>query len=108
MGVYFTNDSLLCRELSQNNLGDDRCEQKIGNLSKLSDLKLNQNKLTRFPVFVGLQLLDTLELSNNDIQMITAEALMAVPKLTFLDLSRNAIKTILPNSFPKGNLLQKM
>lgn len=60
------------------------------------------------PVFVGLNALHTLILSNNNIQIISTEALLAIPRLQQLDLSRNNIKNVLPSSFPSGNVLEKM
>lgn len=96
------------RELSHNNFDDERCAASILNLSNLIELRLNQNKLTRIPLFVGLVSLQTLEMANNEIQEISNDSLMALPQLTHLDLSRNLIHTIAPNTFFKGNALQKL
>lgn len=100
--------TFLCRELSYNNFDDDHCAASVRNLNNLIDLRLNHNKLTRVPVFVGLVSLQTLELANNEIHEISNESLMALPQLTHLDLSRNLIHTIAPNTFFKGNVLQKL
>lgn len=89
-------------------MGDERCERSIGNLTNLEKLGLSHNQLTKFPIFIGLNALQTLSLANNDIKIIATEALLAIPQLKHLDLSRNSIKTILPNSFPSGNILEKM
>lgn len=99
---------LFYRELSRNNFDDERCAASIRNLNNLIDLRLNQNKLTRVPLFVGLVSLQMLELANNQIQEISYESLMALPRLTHLDLCRNSIHTIAPNTFFKGNALQKL
>lgn len=96
------------RELSHNNFDDERCAASIRSLNNLIDLRLNQNKLTRVPLFVGLVSLQTLELANNEIREISSESLMALPQLTHLDLSRNLIHTIAPNTFFKGNALRKL
>lgn len=95
-------------DLSQNNFNVEVCEKNIKSLRSLIDLRLNQNKLTRLPLFHGLFSLQILELSDNEITEITATALAALPKLTHLNLSRNLIHFIAANSFPKDNLLQKM
>lgn len=99
---------IFCRELSQNNFDDERCAASIQNLNNLIELRLNQNKITRVPFFVGLVSLKTLELANNEIREISSESLMALPQLIHLDLSRNLIHAIAPNTFFKGNVLQKM
>lgn len=72
-------------------------------MTKLKDLKLHKNRLQKFPIFIGLTTLQTLQLSSNKIETIELAALMALPQLTTLDLSRNSIKTVLPNSFPVNN-----
>lgn len=72
-------------------------------MTKLKDLKLNKNRLQKFPIFIGLTTLQTLHLSSNKIETIELAALMALPQLTTLDLSRNSIKTVLPNAFPVIN-----
>lgn len=84
------------------------CEQGIRNLPNLVDLKLNENKLDRIPIFHGLTSLEILILTNNQIHEISVAALQALPRLTHLDLSRNLIMTIGPNSFPKQNAIQKL
>lgn len=84
------------------------CEQSIRRLTGLKDLNLNENRLTRMPIFHGLIALETLKLANNEIQEITSSALQALPKLVELNLSRNFIKTIGSNTFPRTNLLQKL
>lgn len=84
------------------------CEQGIRNLPNLVDLNLNDNKLGRMPVFVGVTALETLELANNEIGEITLAALQPLPNLKHLDLSRNTILAIATNSFPKQNNIQKL
>lgn len=84
------------------------CEASIRNLPNLVDLKLNDNKLDRIPIFHGLISLEVLDLANNEIREITLAALQALPNLTHLDLSRNMIIAIGPNSFPKQNSVQKL
>lgn len=84
------------------------CELSIRNLPNLVDLKLNENILQRLPIFHGLISLETLELMNNEIHEITLSALQALPKLKHLDLSRNMILAIGPNSFPNQNTIHKL
>lgn len=97
-----------CRELTQSNLDAEMCEQIIGNLPNLVELKLNENKLQRMPIFHGLFSLKKLELANNEISEISLNALLVLPRLTHLDLSRNMIDSIASNSFPKENFIQKL
>lgn len=96
------------RELSHNDFDAERCTASIRNLSNLVELKLNQNKLTRIPLFVGLISLQRLDLASNQIDEISSDALMALPQLNHLDLSRNAIHTIAPGTFYRGNRLRKL
>lgn len=77
-------------------------------MENLVDLRLTENKLERLPIFLGLISLEILELANNEIREITSVALQALPKLTHLDLSRNMILAIGPNSFPQHNVIQKL
>lgn len=95
-------------ELPQNGLTTEQCEMNIINLPNLAVLKLNENKLQQIPIFRGLISLRTLDLSNNEIREINADALRLLPKLTLLNLSRNFIVRIGPNTFPKENALQKL
>lgn len=99
---------LIYRELSHNDLNDVHCEENIRNLADLVKLHLNENKLLRIPVFVGLQSLERLVIANNQIREISSNALLALPQLNHLDLSRNFIHTISPNTFPKKNFLEKL
>lgn len=96
------------RELPQNNFEATICEEGIRNLPNLIDLKLNDNKLERIPIFHGLIALETLELANNEIREISLAALQLLPNLRHLDLGRNFIVEIATNSFPKDNILQKL
>lgn len=84
------------------------CEMSIRNLPNLVDLKLNENKLQRMPILHGLTALEVLELVNNEIHEISVQALQLLPKLKHLDLSRNMILAIGPNSFPNQNRIQKL
>lgn len=114
--LYFFNNFILMfffffssyRELPQNNFEATICEEGIRNLPNLIDLKLNDNKLERIPIFHGLIALETLELANNEIREISLAALQLLPNLRHLDLSRNFIVEIATNSFPKDNILQKL
>lgn len=92
------------RDLSQNELNDD-VNLGIGNRTKLKELNLSKNRLQKIPVFRGLADLIKLELSHNQIEVISQEALLALPKLNSLDLSKNRIKLVLPNSFPSSSNL---
>lgn len=109
--VYDVFVSCCCLECSSgisiSNLNAKTCEKNIENLPNLIILKLTENKLIRIPIFHGLILLETLVLSNNRISRINLTALEALPKLTQLDLSRNMIKTIGHNTFPKRKMLFK-
>lgn len=87
---------------------DDSVEESIKNLKHLTDLKLNKNRLTKFPIFTGLTSLATLQLTHNSIELIPTEALLSLPKLTNLDLSKNLIKVILPTAFPSKNTLKQL
>lgn len=93
------------RELSHNHFDAERCERSITNLN-LVDLQINSNKIRRMPIFVGLPLLETLKLADNEIKEISEDALKAVPTLVHLDLSRNSIHALAPNSFFAGNSLK--
>lgn len=91
-------------ELSHNELGDD-VQNYIANARTVTDLKLNKNRIHKFPVFVGLDHLITLQLASNKIEVISAAAISALPLLTTLDLSKNKIRTVVQGSFPPNNNL---
>lgn len=95
-------------ELFHSHLNAEMCEQNIRDAKNLLALRVNNNKLTRIPVFRGLVLLEKLELMHNEIRAIAITALRALPKLTYLDLSGNRILNIEANVFPKMNALQKL
>lgn len=88
--------------MSQNELTDD-VHLGIGNRTKLKELNLSKNQLHQIPVFRGLFDLTKLQLAHNQIEAIGAEALLALPKLNSLDLSKNRIVAVLPNSFPSSS-----
>lgn len=94
-------------DLSHNELVDN-IDQFVGNASGLTELKLRTNSLQKFPVFRGLGGLKTLQLSYNRIEVISPEALLALPALVSLDLNKNLIKVVLPNSFPTSNRLRNV
>lgn len=96
-----------CSDLSHNELGDS-VDQYIGNASKLTELKLRTNQVARFPVFRGLAALKVLQLAYNRIEVISAEALTALPSLVSLDLSKNLIKLVVQGSFPAVNKLRNL
>lgn len=98
---------ILGSDLSHNDLGDN-IDQFVGNASALVELKLRTNRLQKFPVFRGLAGLRTLQLAYNRIEVISPEALLALPGLVSLDLSKNLIKLVLPNSFPTVNKLRNL
>lgn len=95
-------------ELFHSHLDADMCERNIRDVAYLMALRVNNNKLTRIPVFHGLTALEKLELMNNAIRVISIAAIRALPKLSYLDLSGNRIVTIETNAFPKVNALQKV
>lgn len=94
-------------DLSHNDLSDN-IDQFVGNASGLTELKLRTNRLQKFPVFRGLAALKTLQLAYNRIEVISPEALLALPGLVSLDLSKNLIKLLLPNAFPSTNRLRNL
>lgn len=95
------------RDLSQNKLTDFDVEQDIPDLTNIRNLNLNKNRLIKFPILRGLEL-DTLKMEQNFIEVIPAEALLALPQLTVLYLNKNGIKAVLPNTFPSSNRLKSL
>lgn len=96
------------RDLSQNQLTDFDVEQDIQDLTNIRNLNVNKNRLTKFPILRGLSELETLKMEQNYIEVIPAEALLALPQLTSLYLNKNGIKSILPNTFPSNNRLKTL
>uniref|UniRef100_A0A182JZX1 Ig-like domain-containing protein n=1 Tax=Anopheles christyi TaxID=43041 RepID=A0A182JZX1_9DIPT len=93
-------------DLASNRLSHDTISARIRDLGKLQELSLNNNRLHRLPVLMGVRNLTKLFASNNQIETIDVEALAGLPALKFLDLSRNAIQEVQYSSFPRKNSLQ--
>lgn len=93
------------RDLSQNFLNNSGITN-VRNLPGLTILKINRNQLKEFPVFYGLNYLEDLFLTNNKIEVISTVGLNALPRLKNLDLTRNVIKRIHPETFTYPNKLQ--
>uniref|UniRef100_A0A1S4H2N9 Ig-like domain-containing protein n=1 Tax=Anopheles gambiae TaxID=7165 RepID=A0A1S4H2N9_ANOGA len=93
-------------DLASNRLSHETISTQLRDLGKLQELNLNNNRLHRLPVLMGVRNLTKLIASNNLIETIDAEALAGLPALKFLDLSRNAIQEVQYSSFPVKNNLQ--
>ncbi|XP_053672959.1 leucine-rich repeats and immunoglobulin-like domains protein 2 [Anopheles nili] len=93
-------------DLASNRLSHDTVSAQLVDLRRLQALNLNNNRLRRIPVLMGVRNLTKLVLSNNEIEIIDMEALATLSSLRFLDLSRNAILEVQTQSFPSRNSLQ--
>lgn len=80
--------------------------ESVANLPALKDLRLKRNRLRAIPIFRGLESLDKLTLSHNQIERVSPEAIAALPRLEHLDLSKNLIKVLAASAFPVGNILK--
>lgn len=78
----------------------ENVNESIADLPNLNDLRLKRNRLREMPVFRGLDHLDKLTLSHNQIERVSAEAIAALPRLSHLDLSKNLIKVLPVGAFP--------
>lgn len=95
----------LFRDLTNNRLRETVSEQ-VTDLPELTDLRLKRNRLKTIPIFKGLDKLDKLTVSHNQIESVSAEAIAALPRLEHLDLSKNLIKVVVPGAFPMANVLK--
>uniref|UniRef100_A0A1A9WDU3 Ig-like domain-containing protein n=1 Tax=Glossina brevipalpis TaxID=37001 RepID=A0A1A9WDU3_9MUSC len=84
-----------------NNKLNDTTVLQIRNLPELSKLVLKRNQLETMPKFTELPVLKHLNLAHNRIQRISSEALMALPKLKSLDLSKNYLHILESGYFPQ-------
>lgn len=60
------------------------------------------------PVFQGLSALKHLNLAGNRIEKLSSIALSVLPKLKYLDLSRNNLHNLKVDNFPRNNQLSQL
>lgn len=65
----------------------------------LTALGLPNNRLTSVPRLASLRRLERLDLSNNRIRSIDADALLGLERLRYLDVSGNGLETLGPGAF---------
>ncbi|CAL1536792.1 unnamed protein product [Lymnaea stagnalis] len=100
---FSINNSIECLRLSNNLLGpvftDDKTGEVFANLRHTKLLDVSMNSVYQLPgdFFKGLPELETLIVSNNKIQILNVSFLQ-MPKLKFIDFSKNSINWITRNS----------
>lgn len=79
-------------DLSNQNLTDVPTE--IARLTKLNELRMKNNRLTKFPaVLLQIPTLISLDFSQNQIRQIPQDLLVKLPNLQSVDFSQNQIST---------------
>ncbi len=105
--VFQINDygRLNLRNLAINNLAG---LQNIPKKETIEDLDLGENRIKQIPAqaFAGLNNLGGLYLSSNQIQQISAQAFVGLNNLQMLYLSSNQIRQIPAQAFAELNILQ--